>query len=263
MAFSGGRAWVEASAPKRAGGENVVGLLVPDALEVMREAVEEASLYVTRTQPFEDAKIVRLDPVRDFDGVTHVPELLDGLAGVPREARHKAKRFADGQKNRAESLRVGPNSFGMQLYDKHVESGGLAPDGRLRFESRLHNEQLTGQWAKGKGFLMREVRHVTEERVQIVTAATFERAAFDREVVGKATVAERVRGSGLTLAAQARLWAFLTMPGEAEAMHRNVRARYRRLAAELGVTVAAAEDEAADVFVRLDFESGTEVCRVA
>ena len=46
-------------------------------------------------------------------------------------------------------------------------------------------------------------------------------------------------------------------------MSRPTVVKYRQLAAELGVTMAAAEEQAADVVVRLDFESGREVLRVA
>jgi phage terminase small subunit len=53
------------------------------------------------------------------------------------------------------------------------------------------------------------------------------------------------------------------MPGAPKRMSKNARTESRRLARELGVTPTAASEELADMRVRLDYESGTEVCRVA
>lgn len=262
----GGKAWVEASLPKRIDGENIEALDVPEALDVAHWTYREALQFCEPVggAPFELSKVVRLDPVRDFDGIAHVPELLNGLAAVPRSSVQKVRRFADAERNAAESLRVGPKAWGAQLYDKHAETKGVAEVGRLRFEGRFHHEQLTGQWAHKVGAVMRVIGDVSTEKVGALCSSSFSRVAFDREVVGRATVAEKVFGqNGLSSVVQDRLWCFLTAPGAAGRMHRNVAAKYRRLAADLGVTVAAAELEMAEVRVRLDFDSGREVCRVA
>lgn len=261
----GGRAWIEASA-KRADpeGANVVALPVREAVESIREACREAEAFCEPREAFETAKIVRLDPVRDFDEVTHVGELLDGLAAVPRDVRHKTRRWADAEKNRAESLRVGPKAWGSTLYDKHAETMGRAPEGRLRYEGRFHSEQLTSQWAKENGTVMRQIADLSSEKVGRLTVASFQRVGFDREVEGRASVSRRVFGeNGLSSKEKAGLWAFLTAPGFPESLSKPTRLKYRKLAGELGVIVAQAVDEAAPVFVRLDLESGREVCRAA
>ena len=264
----GGRAWVEASA-KRSNpeGSNVEALPVPQALESMREAVREATAFCTPVRDgkrFELAKVVRMDPVRDFDEVAHVPELLDGLATVQRDGRWKTRRYADAEKNKAETLRVGPKAHGSTLYDKCAETKGQAPQGRLRYEARLHSDQLASEWARKNGVIMRQIGDVNSEKVGRLTVASFERAAFDREVQGRASLAAKVFGCELTRRQQVELWAFLTAPGVSEAMSKPTRLRYRKIAAELGVALVQAEaEEAAPVLVRLDFARGTEVLRVA
>jgi hypothetical protein len=172
----GGKCWVEASLPKRLDGSNVHAVGVDEALDLAREAMREACQYVEATGPggyFENARIVRLDPVRDFDGVHHVDELLNGLAAVPRPTTQKVRRFADAERNRAESLRVGPKSWASQLYDKCAETKGEAEAGRLRYEGRFHAVQLESQWAKGIGAVMRTVNDVTEEKVRNLTVESF------------------------------------------------------------------------------------------
>lgn len=266
LSVSAGRAWVEASLPKRVDGENVEALPVADMWPVISDLYLEACERVRPVGEGRDVELCdvnRLDPVRDFEGVAHVGELLDGLAGVPRVALHKVRRWATAERNRSESLRVGPKSWAGQLYDKHVETCGVAEEGRVRFEARHHAEQLTSVWAKEKGFVVGKLCDIDEDKVSAMTRATFERVGFDREVVGKASVAEKVRSSGLSRQHQAGLWVFLTMPGASESMSKNTRGLYRRLASDLGVTMASAQDEMADVVVRLDFDSGREACRVA
>ncbi len=264
----GGKAWVEASLPKRAGDGNVEALPVVEALEVMRSACEEAGKFCEPDRRrdghcFEEAKVVRLDPVRDFDGVRHPGALLDGLAGVPRGSREKARRWSDSERNQAESLRVGPKAWGSLLYDKHRETGGRAPEGRLRYEARLHSDQLTGAWARDLGAIMRCVADVSEDKVRAIRWAAFERVGFEREVSAMTTVSDAVFGcEDLSAREQAVLWAYLTAPGYAAALGRDAERKYRRIARRLGVTPGVAEG-ACEFTVRLDFDSGTEVLRGA
>jgi hypothetical protein len=263
----GSKAWVEASLPKRAGGDNVEGLVVAPALEVLETAWAEAQKFCEADRGaggdrFELAGVVRLDPVRDFEGVGHIGPLLDGLAGVPgRDSRHKVRRFADGERNRAESLRVGPKAWGGQLYDKHAETGGRCEVGRLRFEARMHREQLTSEWAKKEGVVMRQVADISTEKVERLTRSTFERVGFDREVSGVAEAGERVFSlEGWRPDAKAGLWAFLTVPEYSAMVSRNTAQKYRQAARELGLVVGQVLDaEAPAVTARLDFDRGSEV----
>ena len=144
----GEMAWVEASLPKRSRGENVSGVTIGEAKELIHEMVEEACLYVepevsreistesgvTAVVSASNPRIVRLDLVRDFQltDPSRLTDILNGLSNIPRDGRTKVRRFADGRTGRAETLRVGPSSWAATLYDKHVESGGLAEKGALR-----------------------------------------------------------------------------------------------------------------------------------
>lgn len=259
----GGKGWVEASLPKRKDGENVEAVPVAEGLELLRELVEESAGFCTREVPFELCEVVRVDAVRDFQGVHHSGELLQGLANTPRPALQKVKLFQDPERCKAETLSVGPNAWKMTGYDKHVESEGVAPAGQLRTETRLHRQQLTSEHARKGDYMMRHVADITGPKVANCHRARFELACFDREVVGVASVASAIRNSDLTDGQKRGLWCFLTMPGAGELLGRNAVGRYRRLAKELGVTPAAAAEEMPDMRVRLDYETGTEVCRVA
>jgi hypothetical protein len=262
----GGKAWVEASLPKRAGDDNIEGLVVGAALEVLESAWIEAQGFCEADRGggghrFELAGLVRLDPVRDFEGVGHIGSLLDGLAVVPgRDARHKVRRFADGERNRAESLRVGPKAWGGQLYDKWAETGGRCDEGRLRYEARMHREQLISEWAKKEGVVMRQVADITTEKVERLTRRTFERVGFDREVSGVADAGQRVKQIEGTESFKAGLWAFLTLPGYGAGVSRKTAQKYRQAAQELGLVVGQVLDaDEPAVTARLDYDSGTEV----
>jgi hypothetical protein len=263
----GGKAWVEASLPKRTGDENIEALPVGQALEVMRAACEEAGAFCNpdrgrKGHRFEEAKVIRLDPVRDFDGVLHVGSLMDGLAGIPRGPREKVRRWSDSERNQAESLRVGPKAWGSLLYDKHRETDGKAPEGRVRFEARLHADQLTGAWARDLGAIMRCVGDVTEEKVRAIRLGAFERVGFEREVAAMTMVSDAVFScEDVSARERALLWAYLTAPGFAATLHRDTERKYRRIAKGLGVTPGEALEEAHKFTARLDFDAGTEVLR--
>ena len=261
----GERAWIEASLPKRVGDGNIEGLPVADVLPALESALDEARTFCEPIQGLAEAAVVRLDVVRDFDGVRHVGSLLDGLSGVPRGKREKVRRWSDGQRNRAETLRVGPRAWGGTLYDKHVETGGVAPEGRLRFEGRLHADQLTGAWAFGLGAVVRQVADLGQENVERLRRATFERCSFERQVTAVATIAELVfSGEGLKPQEQAALWAYLTAPGYAARLHRNSERKYRRMARSLGVTPGIDLAEVEDRYsVQLDYDAGTELLRAS
>lgn len=258
----GDKAWVECSLPKRVQEDNIEALPVGQALEVMREAVREASEFFTArgSASFEDSKLIRLDAVRDFHGIRHPGYLLDGLAGVPRGPREKVRRWSDAERGQAETLRVGPAAWGVTLYDKHQETQGKAAAGSVRCEARLHHDQLTSAWARDQGAIMRCVGDVTEEKVERLRLAAFRRVNFDREVSAMTTISDAVFGClDVSERERAVLWAYLTAPGFSASLHRNTERKYRRLAAALGVTPGAALDEAESFTARLDYDSGTEV----
>jgi hypothetical protein len=262
----GDKAWVEASLPKRYEGDNVVAFTIPQALESARDLYAEAQQFCTPRDDgsiFDRSKLVRLDAVRDFDNVRAIAPILDGLASVPRGKREKVRRFADAQRSKAETLTVGPRAWHSTLYDKHAETSS-APEGRLRCEARMHYEQLTNQRAKENNYVMRQMADITNEKVQALTRETFERCAFDREVSAVGAVAEEVFALDMSPSKKATLWAYLTAPGFGSMVNRKTFYEYRNLAAKLGLVPGDFFGETdAPLRTRLDFDSGTEVRRVA
>jgi len=267
-------AWIEASLPKRADPEqsNVVALPVGQALDVLRDLVDEASgfLDVERGHLFEESRLVRLDLVRDFQGVTRQTELLDGLATVKQDGRSKVRRFADPTANRAETLRIGPRAWGCTLYDKHTETGGKAPVGHVRFEARLHRDQMVSVFARKNGGHLRCVGDLVRvglegdndggRSLRVLQRAWFDRVNFGAAVPASSTLADALAGAGLTPAVAAGLWAYLTLPGWRVNCSAPTERRYRRLAQSLGFTpVLDALDSSRGELVRLDYATGRQV----
>jgi hypothetical protein len=266
----GGRAWVEASMPKRIVHDddtpnNDAGVSIADVLEIGREAYREATQLFNPTEHYESAKVVRLDLVRDFHGVTEQTAILDGLAAIPTTARSKVRRFADPTANRAETLRVGPKAWGCTLYDKHTESRGHAPEGQLRFEARLHQAQLTSVWASKLHGHVQVVADITQERCDAFQWGMFHRVAFDRAVPALGQISAAIWAcEDLSPARRGAFWAYLTLPGFGSSLSAPTRRKYRDLAQSMGLApgVGAPEQIGARV-VRLDYYRGTQSVELA
>jgi len=266
---AGGQAWVEASLPKRVDplASNVRALPVREALAAVEALYHEACDFV---QPLEDmggidgAKVVRLDLVRDFSAVGDVGSVLDGLAMVEQPGRSKVRRFADPSRGAAETLRVGPRAWGCQLYDKYVETRGDAPAGSLRFETRLHQEQLRSVFAREHGGHFRTVEDLLrEDSLAVAQRAWFSRVGFDRSIVAGSALSSMIADAGLSSRESAALWSYLTCAGFASSLHRNSRRKYRNLAAGLGVAPcyldggAGTGSAAPAALIRLGYVEGT------
>lgn len=276
----GGMCWAEASLPKRVDGQNWQAVGLGQALELVAELHREACEFVEPDRVrdghrVEASKVVRLDLVRDFEGVRSLGFVLDGLAGSQQRGGWKVARHADPERARAETLAVGPKSWRCTLYDKHAESPE-APPGQLRFESRLHAEQLRSAGARDHGGHVRVLADLGEDKLQSLRRWKFEQVGFDREVVAVGRVQELVfspllPGSkrdqhGLTKAEQRALWAYLTAGarGVDIGMSHNTAGKYRGIARRLGITMAAGEllDEGR-ITLRLDYDRGQEVLTAA
>lgn len=270
----GNAAWLEASLPKRVfDGENVKALPIDDTLEVLRDVVEEARWWVDipRGHLFEESKLVRVDLVRDFHGVNDQTEVLDGLAAIDQPGRAKVRRFADPSANRAETLRVGPKAWGCTLYDKHAETNGKAEPGSVRFEARLHQDQLMSVFQRDNGGCFSRVGDLTrwdsDRRAGALAHAArawFGRVGFDRAVSAKRGLYESIAAAGLSHTEAAGVWAYLTLPGWAATVSKNSRTKYRRIAANLGYApifdgATVPVDQTEGRVVRLDFQSATLV----
>lgn len=280
-------AWLEASLPKRMDelGENHEALGLDDTVEALLDLYREAENFVDISwgHQFEESKVVRLDMVRDFKGVDRQTEILDGLASIEQPGRAKVRRFADPSANRAETLRVGPRAWGCTLYDKHAETNGRAEPGHVRFEARLHRDQLTGAFAARNGGHVRTITDLYRlgrsnystrgnepdngGSLAHLQRAWFERVGFHHSMQAPHQLVHEIAGLELSAAKAAALWAFLTLPGWAAACSRNTRCQYRKLAE--GLNVAPSWFDANDVprlidaskseRLRLDYDTGTQI----
>jgi hypothetical protein len=288
-----GKAWVEASLPKRAGADNVEPVDVEQAAELLRGMVAEAcSLYVTagvaqtvadtdgkragHVYTAENPRLVRLDLVRDFQlrEAANLRTLLDGLATVPQAGRSGVRRFfgkvdegRDPHLNRGagETLRVGPGAWAAIAYDKCAETGGKAPVGRLRTEFRLHHDQLSNVGAAKAGAVMRSLADVTEVKVERLRRAYFDKVGFGREVVGMGSLVSSVAATA-QLSERERLlflgWMLTRSVGGFAALDVKTERKYRSVAKELGISLAPGAVDCG-VTVRLDYERGCEEITVA
>lgn len=264
----GGKAWVEASLPKRTNDEqsNVRALPVGEALEVARAMYDEARTVCTPEESFDESKIVRLDVVRDFAGVRQLGPMLDGLAMVPLTGRAKRRRFADAESNNAETLRVGPKAWACTLYDKFTETrGDVAAAGQLRFEARLHHAQLTSVFAKEHGAAMGVIADVTDAKCEAMRWSMFHRVGFDRAVPATESIAEYVWACDeLSPARRGAFWAYLTLPGFGAALSDPTERKYRRLAESMGLAPGRGVPELVGARVmRLDYLTGAQEFRAA
>lgn len=279
----GNVAWLEASLPKRASpeDENIDALELEPAIEALYGLYQESMRYTDHDggHVFEESRLVRLDLVRDFKGVTRQTEVLDGLAGVVQPGRAKVRRFADPSAHRAETLRVGPKAWGCTLYDKHAETRGRAEPGHVRFEARLHKDQMRSVFARRNGGHFATVEDLVRvhgddfegdagRSLAVAQRAWFERVGFHHEISACHELVRLIGALGLSASRAASLWAFLTLPGWAVACSRNTRAKYRALAECLDVCPrfdlcdvpdVQLYDVNAGTTLRLDYATGTQV----
>jgi hypothetical protein len=262
----GGVAWVEANLPKRRFDQNVDVIEDSHVPAAVVECVAEALRYVEpcvrtsvdgTTVSASDPKITRLDLVRDFQlsRPDRIGTLLDGLAAVPRDGRLDVRRYADGRTGIAETLRVGPGAWAATLYDKHAETQGSAPPGRLRFEARLRSRQLTSSYTRAVGGPITTLRDVTPRRLESIRHAWFRRAKFDVSC-GTSDVWDRLAEADLSDRESLFFagWLSARAAGRAPRLSPTTERRLRRLAAELDLHGSGRGDR-----VRLDYQSGCEV----
>lgn len=230
---------------------------LPAAIEVVLGAVEA---LVEPSCSVAEMRTKRLDAARDFEGVTRPGSLLSSLATVHRPWSRKNNLFNDGSRNGAQTLSVGGRSSGVNLYDKFVETKGGAPEGTLRWEARARS----GWLAEIAG--IKSLSDINTQSVEHLASNRWEWSAMGTEVTATDEVVERVMRSGLSPSVQQSLlgWMLMTAKGKQPSMGFQKAAKYRRIARQLGVTLAADLFDDGNAFVaRLDWESGTEVCRAA
>lgn len=268
----GEMAWIEASLPNRVRGENTSGVGLDEAVEVIRGMVDEALHFVEPSDARElssesgvsgvvsvdDPRVVRLDLVRDFklSDPARLTGLLDGLARVPRDGRVKVRRFADGRTGQAETLRVGPASWAATLYDKHVESGGLADRGSLRAEFRLRSRQLTSVATQSRHGAILTVSDLESNRCEGIRREWFDKAKFGTWVGGRSTIWDALRQTELSDREKIFFVGWLQARNDSviTSISSKTDRRYRRILA----SIPDLEGAGGEVRMRLDYDSGRE-----
>jgi len=268
----GEMAWIEASLPNRARGENTAGLNLSEAREAIDDLLAEALYFVepappremstetgvVRTISLKDPRVVRLDLVRDFhlDDPSRLTSILDGLAQVPRDGRIKVRRFADGRTGRAETLRVGPASWAATLYDKHVESGGLAKSGSLRAEFRLRSRQLSAMSTQEKFGALVTVSDLSEERCEGIRRSWFDKAKFGSWIGGHHTIWDALLQTELSDREKLFFVGWLQARNDCFTVDISSKTdrRYRRILASLPDLAGVG----GEIQMRLNYETGCE-----
>lgn len=259
---------LELSLPKRVGADNVEGLPLDEARLALSDAYGEVIKDFARTETnVSEARVSRLDVVRDFDNVGSFSLWASGMRSVRQDRRAIVAMMRSGEFGGALTLGVGPRyGWRSYCYDKHEESHGVAPEGRVRFEARMRREVLHSRWAQEHGGKVVNVADLEEEKLRLYTRGMFSRVGFDREVSAVGTVYEAVMGmTDVSEAEKLTLLGYMwdrALGGRARPSAPTER-KYEKLAKRLGVAMPAEALDGRDVMVSLDFDRGEEVLRAA
>lgn len=170
---------LEFSAPNLALGTNDHPLALDDLHPLIRDVFAESHEQV-RWRRDGDAidylhlRVARIDIVRDFHDVEHLPLILDGLDHLARATRGRQTR----ERGKAQQLSIGPaRSWQGKLYDKHAQSS-TAASGTLRFEATLRHARLIQEWAATHGGIVDTVADLTHDSILPKGRATFDALGF-------------------------------------------------------------------------------------
>jgi hypothetical protein len=250
-----GWAMIEASLPVRLFGNNIE--LIP--FEWFDRAVTDLLLEARFfTDPCDGAldlrnlKVLRLDCGRDFDDVDHPAALLSSLATIPQRGNIRANLHL--KRGVAETLTVGARtSWSGTLYDKHAETGAVAPKGRLRFEARFRPDRLASRWAVPHGGKILVAADAHPDKLRTLTEATFEELHFGSLVTDQVP-REVMRCTRLKPQERYTLLGYVAAQhvGSTTELSDNTRQKYDRLMRELGVVASRGPEGAR----RLDWDAG-------
>jgi hypothetical protein len=246
--------------PARVGDPDGVGLCPAEQLgERLAPVLELVRRHYLEPLPAaEDYRVKRLDVARDFDGVGDVPALLLGLAGVHRPWSRKNNLYNDATRQGAQTLLVGSKAGSVRLYDKHSETCGRAPEGRLRWEA-----EARGAWCARYGSVER-LGDVNRTRVEQLARDRWRWSGMGVEVMTREAGVDRVLRSDLSPATQRSFlgWLLLSSCGVEPTRNKHTAAKYRKLARDLGVSLEPEEVRLRRA-CRLDWEEGTVIERAA
>lgn len=246
--LTGTRAYprVEVNVPRALCRSNVEPAQWEEALAVLRQAFAEASAFAPACEPFERARLVRVDAVRDFQcgqGWEEHGRELALTAGAPR-ARVTAE--SDRDRNDAWTLRVGNREWSATLYDKHRQSGRPEAHGRVRYELRLHK-----RWLVRNGITLIGPEPAGLERLR---CERFASVGFARAVLAPPDALSRILELPLSPSDQSHLWAHVI--AERFRVQFPFSAKTARKYRELARTYSLGGSPLVAVSRRLDYERG-------
>lgn len=270
--FRGGlAATIEVSVPRYLGRSNVKAATLAETRDTIHALYEEASSWVDWHDPLGEVRIIRLDSVRDFQGVTDVSSVLEGLRHM-RLPYNPLTSGWDEELGKTNSLRRYPQSrtWVARLYDKHLERSSnpslqremraevlAASLGVLRYELLARSSVM-----KRHGLV--KVSDLSQIAVRNINLHYFKRSGFDREIGGGWKVKEVVlqaiadgNGKPVAQAVQMLLWDSLGLPpAQSPRTQHTLKKLVRRYGLESGDLFMNRDDS-----LRLDYETASLVRR--
>ena len=258
------RGRLELSVPRRAFGNNLRPVAVPQLMPVLLDAfqeVQEVMSIDTVALHAEQLAVSRLDLAHDFFDVTAVGTVLSALRTVPQRVGADVDLWASSGDPSPGSLVVRvKTAYRAQLYDKTRESGGGLANGQLRFEVQLKAARL-GQcsFSKSCGGPVHTVSDLTDDKIEVMARTMFEEVGFNRAVLSRNDLLERIEKiDGLTDGDKAGLSLHLLWLGAGLRPPTSPRTfqKYEALARRHGMTTG---DESTAGAMRLDWASSSQV----
>jgi hypothetical protein len=206
------------------------------------------------------ASVARLDIARDFMHVSNPEKYLKRLDTNARSFKKLAREHNASPTNGGWTLRLSTKTGGVaNLYDKHRESAGKAPEGTVRFEVQMEG------WLTKYSSSIRTVSDITNESLAHATRGWWQRSNFGLAIASGpdmlAEVQSLLQGERNAAAMANSVYAYYLRAqtgDEALDLPSSTRRRYEAILRR-AEDFAATHGRDGDQMLRLDLESGREV----
>jgi hypothetical protein len=234
-------------------------LPLKSAMPAIESVWETASPLLMPIGSLDMAEVKRLDIARDFSNVA---------SPAPYLMRRDVEGLSIGALNWSQyvsstggrSIRGWNGSGAVQLYDKHRESGGFAPEGTVRFEVQLR------KWLTRYGIRVGVVSDLSPDVVEHIARLWWNSSAFGTPLVSQPDVYTEVLkhfGSSRNAAARANstfgYYARARAGIDIKDVPPNSRRRYVAALRSVNLSNDAAPLRSSGTARRLDLDTGTEV----